>query len=313
MRMNISVMLLVVLYVCFGASSSAAAKKVALVIGNDKYTELPPLQKGGNDALSVAWALDDIGFIVELAVNLTRSETKSKIFGFIHRIEPGDTAFFFFSGHGVALGGKNFLLPVDAPLSSDPDLVRNEAHDFDDIIERVRQNGAAVSFFVLDPCRNNPFATSGNRSCESSKGVHVAAPPSGSFVLMAAGAGQEALDRLSASDTNPNSVFTRHLLPLLSEKGLSHTDLAKQVQKKVADAAKEVGHIQEPVFFDQIRDTIFLVPDQREATVEAQYNLFDLCLDSTAHWIEIRDTKDSSLLNNYERRFGECTFLMLAR
>lgn len=236
-----------------------AAKKVALVIGNNDYAEVPKLEKAVNDAAAVAGTMKAIGFDVDLGENLTRRQTNDKFSQFLDRIEPGDTAFFF-AGHGIALNGQNILLPVDVPASDSASLVKSEAHVVDDLISQVKDRGAIVSMFVLDACRNNPFAASGKRSIGGTRGLQVMGPPRGSFVLMSAGSGEEALDRLSDTDPNPNSVFTRELLPLLKTPGLTHVELAKTVQSEVETMAKTINHAQQPAFYDQITGNVVLVP-----------------------------------------------------
>jgi uncharacterized caspase-like protein len=91
---------------------------VALVIGNNRYANLPAgeqLQKATNDARSVSGALQQVGFEVILGENLDRRALVGKLNAFVQRLAPGDTAFFFFSGHGVALDGVNYILPADVP------------------------------------------------------------------------------------------------------------------------------------------------------------------------------------------------------
>ncbi|AOF88471.1 caspase family protein [Sinorhizobium sp. RAC02] len=244
----------------------AAAKRVALVIGNDAYEAVPQLQKAVNDARAVAQSLARLDFAVDLGENLTRRQINAKFADFVEHISPGDTAFFFFAGHGVAIDGQNILLPIDIPDSSNAGLVRDEAHVVDDLLARVQGKGAAVSFFVLDACRNNPFASKGGRSVGATRGLQVVAPPTGTFVLMSAGAGQEALDRLGDNDANPNSIFTRTLLPLLQRPGMSHIALAKAVQSEVEATAKTVGRKQQPAFYDQITGEIVLLPGGSQAT-----------------------------------------------
>lgn len=254
------ILALAILVSASALSSAEAAKRVALVIGNNDYIEITKLKKAVNDARAISQTLETIGFNVDLGENLTRRQTNEKIAAFVERIDPGDTAFFFFSGHGVAPDGQNILLPVDVPATGNADVVRDEAHVVDELLDRIRRKGAAVSFFVLDACRNNPFATSGGKGF-GTRGLQVVAPPSGSFVLMAAGTGQEALDRLSENDPEPTSVFTRHLIPLLSTPGMSHIKLAKRIQSEVDETAATVGHAQQPAFYDQIKGEIVLVPD----------------------------------------------------
>ncbi len=147
-------------------SPGFAAKKLALVIGNDAYTSVPKLQKAVNDARAVSDTMKRIGFDVDLGENLNRREINARFASFVDRIGPGDTAFFFFAGHGVAIAGQNILLPVDVPADGNEGLIRSEAHVVDEFLEAVKAKGALVSFFVLDACRNNPFATRGAASAE---------------------------------------------------------------------------------------------------------------------------------------------------
>ena len=80
------------------------------------------------------------------------------------------------------------------------------------------------------------------------------------FVLFSAGIGQTALDRLNATDSAPNSVFTRTLVPLLVQQGLTHLALAKRVQTEVKALAARVGHQQQPAFYDQIDGELIFKP-----------------------------------------------------
>ena len=111
------------------------------------------------------------------------------------KIAPGDTVFFFFAGHGVALGGENYLLLRDLPKPRDGEenLVRDEGHAVDAIVRRVQGRGAAVSFFVLDACRDNPLAATGTRGIGGTRGLTRAEAPSGVFMLFSAGIGETAL------------------------------------------------------------------------------------------------------------------------
>src|SRR5579871_899345 len=97
---------------CFGALPSYAEKRVALVIGNDRYANLPAdeqLRKAVNDARAVGDALSGLGFQVIRGENLGRQALLAKFDELTQRLEPGDTAFFFFAGHGVAVAGGNYI------------------------------------------------------------------------------------------------------------------------------------------------------------------------------------------------------------
>jgi hypothetical protein len=82
----------------------------------------------------------------------------------------------------------------------------------------------------------------------SAHGLRAEEPPKGTMIMLSAGAGQEALDTLSPTDTNPNSVYTRTLLPLLKEPGLEITDLAKRLRGTVEGLAATIRHEQRPAF-----------------------------------------------------------------
>jgi hypothetical protein len=237
------------------AAPAQAAKRVALVIGNDRYAALPQLRNAVADARLVAETLKtELQFQIFAGENLDYRATNRLHANFEAAISPGDTVFVYFAGHGVAFGAENYLLPTDTekPQTGEENLVRSEAHAVDALVRRVQARGALASFFVIDACRDNPFEAVGVRSIGGTRGLARADVPTGVFVLFSAGIGQTALDRLNAADTSPNSVFTRTLVPLLRQPGLTHLLLAKHVQTEVRALAASVSHQQQPAFYDQI-------------------------------------------------------------
>ena len=248
--------LLVAALVCWllATGPAAAAKRVALVVGNDTYSALPVLRNAAADAETIATTLQDLGFQTLKGINLGRREMSRRLADLEAALEPGDTAFFFFAGHGVSIGGDSILLPIDMPKVRDGEenVVRDEGQPVDTIIRRIQARGAAVSFVIIDACRENPFQQAGTRSIGQARGLTRVDAPKGVFVLFSAGTAQTALDRLNSADTHANSVFTRRLAPLLRTPGLSHVSLAKRVQQEVSDLAASVQHQQQPAFYDQI-------------------------------------------------------------
>src|SRR6201994_3491536 len=87
-----------------------AAKRVALVIGNNDYRNVPKLQKAVNDARTMGETLKQLGFTVMVAENQTRQAFSESLLAFDKAVGPGDTAFFFYAGHGFEIAGQNFLL-----------------------------------------------------------------------------------------------------------------------------------------------------------------------------------------------------------
>jgi hypothetical protein len=239
-----------------------ATRRIALVVGNDRYEHLDPLQKAVNDARAVGDALARLGFDVVRVENSTRRLLNQKLVEFTNRVTRGDTAFFFYAGHGVEVRGTNYLLPVDTPAAREGEegIVTGEGIAADSIIERLQERGARVSMVVLDACRENPFRKPGTRGVGATRGLGQMTTPEGVFVLYSAGVGQTALDRLSERDPNPNSVFTRTFVQLLGKAGMSVQELAKTTQSEVRRLAATINHPQMPAYYDQILGQFTLVP-----------------------------------------------------
>src|SRR5512133_415924 len=194
------------------AAPAHAEKRVALVIGNNDYKHVPKLQKAVNDARTMGDTLKQLGFSVMIAENQTRQAFSQTLLAFDNAIEPGDTAFFFYAGHGFEIAGQNFLLPTDVPAATEgqEELVRDASILADRIIERLQNKKVRTSILVFDACRNNPFERSGTRAVAGGGGLApMTQLPEGVFSVFSAGPRQTALDRLSNTDYNPNSAFTR--------------------------------------------------------------------------------------------------------
>jgi hypothetical protein len=252
--------ILLLLALSIAALSPAGARDLALVIGNDAYENVPSLQKAVNDARSVGEELERLGFIVRRAENVDQRSMSRALVAFEADLAPGDRALFFYAGHGFEIAGTNYLLPTDIPAvgSNEEALIRDAAFPVSRIIDGIQGKGASVAILVLDACRNNPFAAPGTRTVAATRGLARVDAPEGVFVLMSAGAKQEALDRLSDGDDNPNSVFTRVFLQQLDAPGQTLVQVAKQTQIQVRALAAQVGHDQSPAYYDQVIGDVVL-------------------------------------------------------
>jgi len=241
------------------ASAARAEHRVALVIGNQRYESLPSLEKSAADAEAYASLFKSKGFDqVIFKEDLSRNGMDQAVSLFIDAVHSGDLAVFVYAGHGWSDGSQNYLVPTDAPRSGSEGYLKRISlpieNGVDGVLDEIERKGARLKVAIIDACRNNPFISSdGTRSVGMSRGFNrMPQPPAGTFVVFSAGAGQTALDWLSDADPNPNGVFTRTFVPLL-EADLTLLDATKAAQEKVYEAAKSVGHDQQPAYYDETR------------------------------------------------------------
>jgi uncharacterized caspase-like protein len=170
-----------------GTTPAPAEGRHALVIGIDAYRDITPLKKAVGDAEALKATLEDLGFTVDLVLDADRRALNRAVSEFQSKLAPGDTALIHFSGHGVELDGQNYLLPADipSPKSGQQDFIKAEAISLGDLMQRVASSGAATRIFIVDACRDNPFAQAGSRGVGGTRGLTRVEAPAGTFVAFA--------------------------------------------------------------------------------------------------------------------------------
>ena len=178
----------------------------------------------------------------------------------LNKLAPGDDVAVFFSGHGVEIEGGNYLVPRDVPAvgTGEARRLKNESLSFDEMRRDLAAQGPKLSLFILDACRDNPFTDTRGRSIGGAKGLVPVQAEYGTFIMFAAGARESALDRLGDTDGDPNSIYTRKLLPLLKQPGLRLPDVAQHVRGEVRQLAGTVGHRQSSAYYDEGADDVCL-------------------------------------------------------
>ena len=252
------------------AGPAHAERRLALSVGIDVYDNLPAheqLRKAVNDARAMGAALRELGFEAAVVENVPKLDFTRAWQRFLNRLEAGDTAALFFAGHGVEIAGLNYLLPRDVPkVVPGEDRVLAEASiRFNGLMDDLRDKKVRVALFIVDACRDNPFRDGRGRSVGGTRGLARIEAAKGSFVMYSAGAGEQALDRLSDADRDPNSIYTRALLPILKTPGLSLPEIARRVRRMVVEAARGAGRDQTPAYYDELLGDFVLKSKQPSA------------------------------------------------
>ncbi len=247
--------LLLVMALLCAASLHVQAKRIALVIGNDNYASVARLQKAGNDAVAISTELRAAGFEVLLHRDLDYRSMVKAVDTLVTHITGGDEVVFFFAGHGVQMKSGSYLLPVDIEATSETE-VEKTSYALNDLMEQLGQAKAAFSLVMIDACRDNPLKSRG-RNVGGTRGLNPPDPPKGQMIVYSASRGQQALDRLSENDRNPNGVFTREFVSRMRKPGVRVEDLVREVQDAVETLARSVSYEQRPALYNESRGSFY--------------------------------------------------------
>ena len=230
---------------------SSDTKKLALVIGNDRYKNVAKLSNAVEDAKTIAANLQQFGYLVTLKTDLNEKDMKSAIRIFKSQVNPGDEVAIFYAGHGVQLGTSNFLLPIDVGGDSE-EQVKDESIPLQRILDDMNERKAKFTLALMDACRDNPFKTAGRSVGSTSRGLAPTSAATGQLIIFSAGNGQQALDKLNNGDKNKNGLFTRVFVKEMQKPNQTIDRVIKNVRNEVAELAKSVGHEQVPAIYDQV-------------------------------------------------------------
>ena len=260
------------------AYSAHAERRVALVIGESTYRNVPRLPNPQKDAAAMAKLLKDAGFdtVVE-ANNVGNLDFKRALRRFADAADNADIAVLYYAGHGIEVGGVNYVIPIDAKLRSDRD-AEDEAVSLNRMVESL-EGATKLRLIILDACRDNPFIVAMKRLRRRvvMRGIRAgltAVEPTGTNTLIAyaAKAGSTAED-----GTGEHSPFTTALLDNLTVPGLDVRLAFGRVRDEVL---KITSHRQEPFVYGSLGGgNIALVPAPKKpkvatnGKVKADYDL----------------------------------------
>ena len=216
---------------CAAIAPAGAEQRLALVIGNSQYRNVPALANPRNDARLIANVLAGSGFTLVGGgpqLDVTRPQLETLIREFGRRLTPDSTALFYYAGHAVQIGGKNYLIPVEANVASASD-VKYELVDADFVLDELTSAGSRLNLMLLDACRNNPFSGSGARGVGA--GLAQVSAPTGTIIGYATQPGAVAADGDGA-----DSPYSTALAHAIATPGASLLDTMNSVGLEVQAA-----------------------------------------------------------------------------
>jgi Caspase domain len=195
--------------------STAAEKRIALVVGNSAYRAVPPLDNPKNDAVLIARTLKDLGFTLigdGAQLDLDKAALDRAVQTFGRQLQGAEIALFYYAGHGVQVRGSNYLVPVDANPAREVD-VDFQMMDVNLVLRQMESSGTRLNLVILDACRNNPFGGRGLRG--SAPGLAQIRAPEGTLISYATQPGNVAQDGVDG-----DSPYSKALAMVLRRPGL---------------------------------------------------------------------------------------------
>ena len=311
MRFLLAAMSLAALLV--SGNAALADKRVAFVVGNSAYRNVPQLPNPVVDAKSMAKVLRNVGFDVVEGANLSRDKMTEKLLEFGKKAEGADLAVFYYAGHGIAVNGTNYLLPVDADLKSEMDVKLGAAINVDLTLEQTMAD-AKVKLVFLDACRDNPFAAKirsakATRSVSVESGLAEMKSGEGTLIAFATGPGQTALD----GETGTNSPFTRALVANIAQPGVEIQQAMTRVRAQVND---ETNKNQLPWGHTNLTGAVYLnpvgIPSDKPAETANAAPAAPASPVELEFWRSVKDSDKAEELNAYLTSYPNGSFKSLA-
>lgn len=222
------------------ALAPEVGRRTALVIGNASYRHLTALKNPVNDSRAICDKLRGLRFDVECAENLADPKSMRRLVAsFVKRLRPEDTALFYYAGHGIEVGGENYLIPTEAEVGSES-YVPDETFRLSFLFDELKASKVRLSILILDACRENPFAQA-RSAAGAMGGLAMPNAPAGSIVIYPTAPGRVAYD-----GAGRNGLFTSHLLKHLDSPGLNIEEMFKRVIDGVRSESAPFGSPQVP-------------------------------------------------------------------
>ena len=260
-----AILLLVFLMLLQGGFSPASAqeKRLALVVAISNYETLPRLRNTLEDAILIERTLKALNFQVKRLSDPSMQEIREALRSFAFHAETADVALFYFGGHGMEVGGANFLVPADSRARNRQEIA-DTSFTLAEVLAAV-DKARQLRLVVLDSCRDDPFLEPGKAdsltvtvSADAGGGLAEPSPERGVLVAYAAKAGAVAYD-----GGGNNSPFALALAEHMKAADLEIGLMFRQVRDSVLRAT---GNRQEPHTYGSLPGNPYFLAGRSQET-----------------------------------------------
>lgn len=299
---------------CLDGAAAAASERVALVIGNSAYKHTARLENPINDARDVARVLTSLGFEVIEQHDLDKAGMDRAVRRFADALGSAKTGLFYYAGHGLQVGSQNYLVPIDAELTT------ASALDFEtvrlELVHRTMEHAVTTNIIVLDACRDNPLSRNlaralGTRSASIGRGLAAVESGEGTLISFSTQPGSVALDGVGR-----NSPYAAALIKHMPKRGDDISSVLINVRNDVMEAT---GRRQVPWEHSALTARFYFVPPPETETAESAARGSEASGPTyeqqaeMAFWGAVKDSGNRLIIQTYLDRFPQGTFAGLAR
>ena len=285
----------------FVSGPAHADKRVALVVGNAAYINVPRLANPANDARLMADTLRSLGFTLiggDAQLDLSKAQFDSAVQDFGDKLQGADVGLFYYAGHGVQVRGANYLVPVGANPAREAD-VDFQMLDSNLVLRQMEGAGTKLNLVILDACRNNPFGGRGLRATGS--GLAEVRVPEGTLISFSTQPHSVALDGAGG-----HSPYTKALVQAMLTPGLDVFKTFNEVGLAVASAT---GGAQRPwVSISPLQGDFYFAGAPSSDTKSRPSEVA-----AERAWALTQNITSVAVLEEFIRKFGNSVYGELAR
>ena len=277
------------------AAPARAENRQALVIGNSGYA-VGMLVNPQHDAEAIAKALKAVGFTVTKLIDANQKDMRRAVVEFGRRLRSSDSVgLLYYAGHGVQVGGENFLIPIGADIKDEAE-VAVEALNLNEILRTMARAESQTNIVILDACRNNPFENITRSSGGAlTGGLAQVVAPAGTLIAFATAPGQVALD-----GEGRNSPYSAALAQAIPQPGLVLEEVFRRARRQVLAAT---GNKQTPWEHSSLTVEFYFRPKSAEPEASLRpagiSGVAEAQLQELRAWDQIKDQSDPQALRRH--------------